>query len=144
MPLAVSHRIADLTAIKSPLRVIPVAKGSLPPRLTALDRACDGALARCWATGDFTGAKDESTLIYPGGSGPERILLVGLGEAEKVTVAILRRAAMVAGKCAWTIKAVPGRARSGSCRRRRQRSQRRVPGNHSPRECRSARGIIRT
>ena len=97
MPLAVTHRVADVTTVKTPLVVIPMAKGTFPASLAPLDRACEGAIARCWATGDFTGAKDETALLY-GVSGPERLLLIGMGDAEQVTAHSLRRAAMIGGK----------------------------------------------
>jgi leucyl aminopeptidase len=103
MPLVVTHRIADAAAVSGPLVILPLAKGALPESLAALDRACGGAITRCVASGDFTGSKDETALLYPGPEAPERVLLVGLGEAGEVTAATLRRAAMVGGKRARTI-----------------------------------------
>ena len=104
MPLVLTHRVADVTAIKTPLVIIPVPKGLLPASLGALDLACDGALGRCWATGDFTGTKDETALLYSA-KGPERVLLIGLGDADQVNGNMLRRAAMIGGKKARTIGA---------------------------------------
>src|ERR1041384_3896621 len=109
MGLAVTHRVADPATLKTPLLILLVAKGAMPAGLGALDAATGGALARCWATGDFTGAKDETALLYPAGSTVERVLLVGLGEADKVTPAIVRRAAMIGGKRARSVGA-PGAA----------------------------------
>ena len=97
MPLAVTHRVADVTTVKTPLVIIPVPKGTVPSQLAPLDAACDGAIARCWATGDFTGAKDETAVLY-GIGGLDRVLLIGIGEADKVTAHSLRRAAMIGGK----------------------------------------------
>ena len=102
MPLAVTHRVTDVTTLKTPLLMIPVPKGALPTSLGSLDRACDGALSRCWSTGDFTGAKDETALLYSA-NGPERLLLIGIGEADNVTGHSLRRAAMIGGKRARVI-----------------------------------------
>ncbi|HEY4101510.1 MAG TPA: leucyl aminopeptidase [Gemmatimonadales bacterium] len=98
MPLVVTHRVAKLSGLQTPLLVILVAKGPLPAGLTELDRAADGTINRCWESGDFTGARDETALLYPAKKAPERILLVGLGDPQKVTDAALRRAAMIAGK----------------------------------------------
>jgi leucyl aminopeptidase len=105
MPLVVTHRVAKLSGLQTPLLVIPVAKGPLPPGLTDLDRATDGTITRCWESGDFTGARDETALLYPAKKAPERILLVGLGDSLQVTDAALRRAAMIAGKRARTLGA---------------------------------------
>jgi leucyl aminopeptidase len=105
MPLAVTHRVAAAAAVKGPLVILPLATGPLPERLTAFDQACGGTLARCLASGDFTGVKDETALVYPNPGGPERVLLIGMGDAEQVTPAALRRAAMIGGKKARTIGA---------------------------------------
>ena len=102
MPLAVTHRVADVTTVKTPLVIIPVPKGAFPASLASLDRICDSALSRCWSTGDFTGAKDETALLYSA-NGPERLLLIGIGDADQVTGHTLRRAAMIGGKRARVI-----------------------------------------
>jgi leucyl aminopeptidase len=103
MPLVVTHRVADFAALKTPLLILPVAKAAVPPSLAALDKATGGALGRCWASGDFAGAKDETALLYPGMGGAERVLLVGIGEAAQASAAILRRAAAIGGKKARTL-----------------------------------------
>jgi leucyl aminopeptidase len=103
MPLVLTHRVADVIATKTPLTILLVAKGGLPAALAPLDRATSGALERCYGSGDFTGAKDETALIYPGGGGAERVLLIGMGELDKVSATSLRRAAMIGGKRARTI-----------------------------------------
>ncbi len=102
MLLAVTHRVADVTTLKTPLLIVPVPKGALPTSLAALDHTCDGAIARCWASGDFTGAKDETALLYSA-HGPDRLLLIGIGEGDQVTAHSLRRAAMIGGKRARVI-----------------------------------------
>ena len=74
----------------------------MPASFTALDVTTGGALSRCWRSGDFTGARDETALLYP--AGPiARVLLIGLGAAEEVSDGALRRAAMIAGKRARTL-----------------------------------------
>jgi leucyl aminopeptidase len=105
MPLVVSHRVADASAIRTPLLIVPVAKGPVPPQLAAVDKAASGAIARAFASGDFAGARDETLLLYPGGDGPERVLLVGMGEPAKLSAAALRRAAMIGGKRARVLGA---------------------------------------
>ena len=102
MALSVVHRTADPASIDTPLLVLFATKGELPGYLRALDTALTSALTRCWSSGDFTGARDETALLYP--AGPiARVLLVGLGAPDEVTDGALRRAAMIAGKRARTI-----------------------------------------
>jgi len=103
MPLVVTHRVADFSGLKTPLLILPVAKAAFPASLAALDKASGGALGRCWASGDFTGAKDDTALLYPGAGGAERVLLVGIGEAAQASAAMLRRAAAIGGKKARTL-----------------------------------------
>ncbi|MBW8840111.1 MAG: leucyl aminopeptidase, partial [Gemmatimonadetes bacterium] len=57
----------------------------------------DGALGRLFAAGDFSGKRDETTLIYPQGPA-ERILLVGMGKADEVSRGAIRRAAGTAAR----------------------------------------------
>ena len=105
MPVTVTHRVADAAAITGPLVILPLAKGPLPAGLAAFDQRCGGMISRCLASGDFAGVKDETARLYPMSGGPERVLLVGMGEADQVTAAGLRRAAMIGGKNARTIGA---------------------------------------
>jgi leucyl aminopeptidase len=53
-------------------------------------------------SGDFTGKKDETAILYP--SGPAaRVLLVGLGTPNEIDRAIIRRAAAIAAKKARSL-----------------------------------------
>ena len=45
-----------------------------------LDRASGGALTALLSSGDFRGRFLESAVLYPGGGGPKRIIMVGLGK----------------------------------------------------------------
>jgi leucyl aminopeptidase len=81
----------------TPLLAVAVSQGGMPPSLAALDQAAGGALARFYDSGDFSGKRDETTLLYPGGHAP-RIVLVGVGKGEEVGVSAIRRAAAVAAK----------------------------------------------
>jgi leucyl aminopeptidase len=72
-------------------------KKKLPSSLTGLDKSTGGALSLVVSEGDFRGIKGESQIIYPAKSGnAKRILLLGLGEAEKFDVDGLRA---VAARC---------------------------------------------
>src|SRR5439155_1605055 len=55
-------------------------------------------VAAAIARGDFKGQRDETTLLYPSGAKPERVLLVGLGKPGEVSRNTIRRAAAVAAK----------------------------------------------
>jgi leucyl aminopeptidase len=81
----------------SPLLALALARGPLPASLGALDAAMDGAITRLLASGDFSGKKDETAVLYPAGP-VARVLLVGVGKAEELKLAGIRRAAAAAAK----------------------------------------------
>ncbi len=71
----------------------------LPAELAGWDAPSNGVLTRLFASGDFTGAKDETAHVYLSGAGPERLLLVGTGKsAAECGRTQVRRAAAVAGR----------------------------------------------
>ncbi|MEP6589635.1 MAG: leucyl aminopeptidase [Gemmatimonadota bacterium] len=105
MSLLIAHRVAAFSSLDTSLLIVLVSKGNLPDSLQALDGATGGALARCWATGDFTGGRDETALLYPATGTAQRILLLGMGEGSSPSVEGVRRAAMIAGKRARTLGA---------------------------------------
>jgi leucyl aminopeptidase len=77
----------------TPLLIVLVPQGAVPASVAALDAASGGAIARCYAAGDFAGKKDETVLLYPDGPRP-RILLVGIGQPATPRGAIRRAAAV--------------------------------------------------
>ncbi|MFI5208499.1 MAG: leucyl aminopeptidase, partial [Gemmatimonadales bacterium] len=84
-----------------PLLAIAVPKQAekkLPADLVEFDKPSGGALARAFAAGDFSGAKDEAWSAYLTGVGPQRLLLVGVGKAEDVGRTQVRRAASIAAR----------------------------------------------
>src|SRR6266581_1752146 len=88
---------APLPQIDTPLLAVALAQGSaVPASLADLDRAAGGIVARAITSGDFKGKRDETTLLYPSGAKPERVLLVGLGKPGEVTRTTIRRGAAVA------------------------------------------------
>jgi leucyl aminopeptidase len=103
----------DLLAV--PVEALDASKPALPSRLRALDRATGGALTAAIASGDFAGKKDQTSLLYPGGDGAaRRVLLLGLGAADAVDTESLRCAA--------------GRAVNGAMARKAKRVALVVPG----------------
>src|SRR5216117_2550537 len=83
-----------LTSIETPLLALIVAQGS--PSLI------DASLERPIASGDYKGKKDETLLVYGGGTA-QRILLVGVGKPADVTRSSVRRAAAIAAKRARSL-----------------------------------------
>ena len=79
-------------AVETPLLIVAVAAGELSPSLNALDAAAGGGLARVYASGDFTGRRDETAIVYGGGAAA-RVLLVGTGSGTDGPGAIRRAAA---------------------------------------------------
>ncbi len=101
---SVAHRVADPVSLETPLLILLAPKGDFPDYLRALDTAHGKTISRCWESGDFTGAKDETVVLYPQGK-VARVLLIGMGDAAAVTDVQIRRAAMIAGKRARTLGA---------------------------------------
>jgi leucyl aminopeptidase len=97
MPLLTAIRPVAPEAVETPLLALIVPEGGLPATLRALDQRLGGALGRVIAAGDFKGKRDETVMLYSG-TGPVRVLLVGIGTAEEDVTGAIRRAAAIAGK----------------------------------------------
>ncbi len=73
----------------------------------ALDAALDGAIRYLIAVGDFTGEAGSTAVLYTNGDLPApRVLLVGLGKADKFDLHGARKAAAVAVKAMSKLKTV--------------------------------------
>jgi leucyl aminopeptidase len=99
-------KVVPLDRYRGPL--VAVAVGELnsprvPGSLLSLDAVSSGDVARLFASGDFTGKRDQTAILYPK-SGPDRILFVGLGTPSEVTRGAVRRAAAIAGRKALEAK----------------------------------------
>jgi leucyl aminopeptidase len=86
----------------TPLLILLVPQGALPPSLAALDKASGGAIARCYAAGDFTGKKDDTVLVYVDGPRP-RLLLVGVGVPGEGSRSAIRRGTAIGSRRARTL-----------------------------------------
>jgi leucyl aminopeptidase len=98
MALSIAVRRAELTA-DIPLLVLALPADAAAP--TDLDAALGGSLDRTLRRKDFRGSRDETLHLVGGGTGPQRVLLVGLGKGDRV--AALRRAATLAGRRAHSM-----------------------------------------
>jgi leucyl aminopeptidase len=97
MALALSVRRADLGALDTPLLVVALgAQPTLDAALRPLDGALGGALGRALERRDFRGSRDETLHLAGGTTGPERVLLVGLGTADRAGA--MRRAAALGAR----------------------------------------------
>ena len=97
---------APLSQLDTPLLAVALAQGSaIPASLADLDRTAGGVVARVITSGDFKGKRDETTLLYPSGVKPARVLLVGLGKPGDVSRNTIRRAAAVSAKRARALGA---------------------------------------
>lgn len=73
----------------------------------ALDKALDGAISHLIASGDFTGKAGTTALLYANGKLPAaRVLVVGLGKAEKFDLRGVRKAAATAYQALRKLKGV--------------------------------------
>jgi leucyl aminopeptidase len=73
----------------------------------ALDRALDGAIRHLIGSGDFSGEAGSTALLYTNGELPApRVLLVGLGKAERFDLHAARRAAAAAARSVARLKGV--------------------------------------
>ena len=98
MPLRLSARQADLASLDVNMLALALRTGAtLVGPMAALDAALGGALERTLARRDFRGARDEVFHLVGAKTGPQRIVLVGLG-APTDAPAALRRAAAIAAR----------------------------------------------
>ena len=97
MPVTTAVRNVAPAAHAAPLLALAVPQGELPSSIAAIDEAAGGAVSRLYASGDFTGKRDETALLYAPGPYP-RLVIVGMGKREQAAISAIRRAAAVAAK----------------------------------------------
>ncbi len=98
MPLSFSVRCAEFSTVDTGVLAVLCLKGdTMPTELGALDAAVGGAISRSFSRHSFAGKRDDVLHLAGGASGPERILLVGMGDVTDRPVA-LKRAAQLAGR----------------------------------------------
>lgn len=98
MSLSFSVLRADAATLVTGVLAVLCPKGSdVPESLSSLDGVLAGALTRSFARGSFVGKRDEVLHLAGAESGPERVLLIGMGEVTDRRSA-LKRAAQLAGR----------------------------------------------
>lgn len=95
----------EATAHETPLLAVPVTKGAdgSSGNLGALDEAMDGAVARVLSSDDMNGRDADEVVLYTSG-GPERIVLLGVGDASKLDAEKVRRFAARAVRVAERLR----------------------------------------
>jgi leucyl aminopeptidase len=98
MPLSFAVRRADASTLDTGVLAVLCPKtDAMPAELGALDALLAGAISRTFARQSFVGKRDEAVHLAGAATGPERVLLVGMGDATDRPVA-LKRAAQLAGR----------------------------------------------
>lgn len=85
--------------------ILPFWKGKKKAEPAAPLGAVGKEVAQPIDAGDFTGKEGETALVYPASRKEKRILLIGLGEEDKVKEEVLRRAFGAAGRATQKAKA---------------------------------------
>ena len=117
MPLKISARQADLASLDVAMLAIALRKdAAVAGPLVNLDASLGQALTRTLQRRDFRGGRDELFHLVGGAKGPQRILLVGIGDAKDLPAALRRAAALAsrqaraagAASLAWYDGAIDG------------------------------------
>lgn len=94
--------VGDIQSQETPAIAICLVEGSAPPferGLSAIDDALSGSLSTILEEGDFRGKRNEVLVLYNTGQlSPKRLLVVGLGEPDELTLNSLREAAATSVK----------------------------------------------
>jgi leucyl aminopeptidase len=77
----------------TPLLAVGVLQDTEAPEgaLAEFDEALGGAVARTLSSGDMRGRLKDESLLYGVGGGPDRVLLLGVGDRERVDLETVRR-----------------------------------------------------
>jgi leucyl aminopeptidase len=106
VPIEVKAVCAEITAIKTDLLALGVCEGKLSAPAEQIDKKLNGAIAALVKLGDFKGKSGTTGLIYTQSEiGAARVLLGGLGKADKADEDVLRKAAATVSAKALELKA---------------------------------------
>ncbi|HUF75749.1 MAG TPA: leucyl aminopeptidase [Longimicrobiales bacterium] len=101
-------RYVEAEAAEHPTELLAVAvtqgTASAVGHLESLDGALAGAVGRVLQAGDMQGLRSDEVLLYGGGAGPQRVLLLGVGRAGELTAEIVRRMAARAVRAAERLR----------------------------------------
>ncbi|MDD5459093.1 MAG: leucyl aminopeptidase [Phycisphaerae bacterium] len=103
--VTVSAQKQDFSKAKAQMLALALFSDSIEQTAKQLDKKVPG-IAAVVKLGDFKGKSASTTLFYTDKGDSKRVLLVGLGEKDKLTSDILRNAAATAANTAVSSKAV--------------------------------------
>ncbi|MEQ8330873.1 MAG: leucyl aminopeptidase [Longimicrobiales bacterium] len=88
---------ADPLTHATPILAVGIPQGTREPEglLARLDAHLGGAVARALGSGDMKGKSGDEVMLYAPEGGPERVLLVGVGKAERGAEDVRRMAGRV-------------------------------------------------
>ncbi|NOZ06551.1 MAG: leucyl aminopeptidase [Chloroflexi bacterium] len=96
--------VADPATVDSGALVVGITEGAAPD--AGLDKALDGALSALVESGDLRGKAEQVRVYYPRDEvAAQRIVLVGLGKADEVTLEQVRRSVAAAARRCRTLNA---------------------------------------
>lgn len=107
--MEISVTQGNLAQVASDCIVVNLFEGVMAPggATGAIDKALDGAITQLIASADFTGKAKTTALLYTNGRLPaSRVLVVGLGSAEKFDLNGARTAAATAQKAVQKLSSV--------------------------------------
>jgi leucyl aminopeptidase len=89
---------ADIQSVEADAVIVTLFEGA-DASAHALDKSLNGALGDLTRSGDFRGKPNEAAVLYSrGGLGAPRVILVGLGDADELTLDRVREAAATGAK----------------------------------------------
>ncbi len=105
--MEISVELKAIREVASELLVVSLFEGatSLEGAAGVVDKALGGAIGELLKAGDITGKADQTAVLYTRGAIPaKRVLIVGLGEQNKLSADGVRRAAASAAKAARKLR----------------------------------------
>jgi leucyl aminopeptidase len=100
----INQHVEDLTAEAVVVGLFQGKGTTRPDDAVKVDQALKGAITHLITGGDFKGKRNETLVLYTYGLLPvKRVLLVGLGQKDKLTPDVLRQAAASAAKKARSL-----------------------------------------
>lgn len=106
MTMTISVKKGILATTPADLFVIPVREGEASELVKTIDQQLDGFIADVLKDEDFTGKKGQTLIIHTHHKIPaKRILVIGLGKTEEVTLEKIRRASAIMINHARALKA---------------------------------------
>jgi leucyl aminopeptidase len=105
--MEVALRRGDIATRTADAAAVGILEGqkALTGAAAALDRATRGAITHVMKTGDFTGAFEQMTVLYPPAGKAKRVILVGLGARAALGEARVRTATALAASRARELRA---------------------------------------